>query len=348
MHSHGFFKVWTPYPPVFPALLYLATAVSGTYSGFLIFWRVLNVGLVLATAYLIYRLHGPAHQPRALAAAAGFVLLNATYSSRVTIGYYIDQFEYIPVFLTMLSLGFLRSGRVLSSALAAGVGAMTKIFPGVMLLVAPFHLRGRARLVFAGVFLLTCLAILVPFLLGGREQLVSWYQFTASRDGWETVWTYPDIKFPPIPGPRAFTQPFSNDARPFGWLTLITLGAMAAYLLLQRLFRATPRPARMALCLILLMLIFAKGVSSYFMFWVFPLLFVLYRPVSAFLITMLLMLVANIEFFRDTFWISIWVRHGIFAALLVHQSIAGLRERGERLGETNPGVGEEALSDGAA
>ena len=128
-----------------------------------------------------------------------------------------------------------------------------------------------------------------------------------------------------------FAKPFSR--RTFLKKTsaaTLTAASMLAYLWWQRRTASSMLFTRKTLCLLLLLLIFSKGVSSYFIFWIFPLLFVCYRPILAFTICVVFMLVANIEFFVDTYWISIWTRHAMFVALFVHQA---LRSQKDDMGE---------------
>jgi hypothetical protein len=335
MHGGGFFNVWTPYPPVFPILLYLTTSILMAYSGFLLFWQSLNVALVAGVALCIYKMLFTRDRHRALLAATGYVLINATWNSRLTIGLFVDQFEYIPIFLVMLSMYLLMRNRLVWSAVVAGIGAMTKLFPAVILLLALFSLERKHKIRYTAVFALTCIVIISPYLIGGTQPLRSWFEFSAARGGWETIWTYPQIKFPPIPNPRQLTVPFTSDARPYGWLAWLTAASMLAYLWWQRRTASRMLFARKTLCLLLLLLIFSKGVSSYFIFWIFPLLFVCYRPMLAFIVCVVFMLVANIEFFVDTYWISIWTRHAIFVALFVHQA---LHSQKDDMGELPAGI----------
>lgn len=325
MHERGFFNVWTPYPPVFPVVLYLTTSVFRTAASFLLFWKILNIGLVGGIGFYVYKILAIHDRDRALFAAAAYVLINATWNSRLTIGLFMDQFEYLPILLVMISVYLLMRGRLAYAAVVTGIGAMTKLFPGVIVLVALFGLNRKQKIRYMAIFVVTCIVIVSPYFVGGTQPLRSWYEFSASRGGWETVWTYPKIKFPPIPKPILLTVPFTHDARPYTWLGWLTAASMLCYLWLRRRKRSDLRFAREALCLILLLLIFSKGVSSYFIFWIFPLLFVRYRPVKAFLICVAFMLVANIEFFTDTYWISIWTRHIMFILLFAHQALSSAR-----------------------
>jgi len=329
MHERGFFSVWTPYPPVFPGLLYMLSAFQKEVAGFINFWKILNlVGLALI-AHLVYRLLEKRGAERALPAALGFALINATWASRLTIGLYMDQFDYLPILLMLASLYFLMREKTRLSAVFCGIGVMTKMFPGVVLLIALFTLERRKKMVYLITIAVVCVAILVPYLIRDTEPLVSWYDFTASRDGWETIWHYPTVKFPPIPNPQLLVEPYRNDARPYAWLTWLSALSMLGYMVWQRAGRAriSASMPQQALCLLLLFLIFSKGVSSYFVFWAFPLLFICYRPLPAFILSSLFILVANTEFFVDTHWYSIWIRHGIFAGLLLGQLASQYRTR---------------------
>ncbi len=334
MHERGFFNVWTPYPPVFHALLYLLTAFQTGIAGFINFWKILNLAGIASIAYVVFRLLEMEGRERALTAAFGFALVSATWASRLTIGLYMDQFDYLPMVLMLLSLYFLVKNRVALSGALCGAGFMTKMFPGVLLLVALFSLEMKRKIVYVAAFAAVCAAILAPYLFRSTEPLVSWYNFTASRDGWETVWHYPTVKFPPIPNPKLLVEPFRSEARPYAWLGWLTALSISAYMV-WRWKRAGPAgasAARQALCLVLLLLIFSKGVSSYFVFWVFPLLFLCYGPLAAFVLCCAFLLVANIEFFVDTHWASIWIRHGMFVGLLVAQIVTQHRRARELQG----------------
>ena len=327
MHERGFFEVWTPYPPVFPMLLYVLSAFQKEITGFINLYKILNlVGLALI-AGLVFRILRDEGVLKAMPAAFGFALINATWASSLTIGLYMDQFEYLPIIMMLLALFLLMRNRPLLSAVFCGIGFMTKVFPGLILLIALFNLERRRRVVYLTTFAVVCGAILLPYLIRDTEPLVSWYNFTASRDGWETVWHYPAVKFPPIPDPDVLVEPFRSNARPYVWLTWLSVISMLGYMVWR--MRGGPRGfaglPQQALCLLLLFLIFSKGVSSYFVFWIFPLLFICYRPIPAFVFCTVFILAANVEFFVDTHWLSIWTRHGLLAGLLAQQLISQLR-----------------------
>lgn len=327
MHEKGFFNLWTSYPPVFPGLLYVLSGFQRDLVGFINFWKILNVALVLGITYMVFRIIAVEDRRRAFMAAFGYALINATYNSRLTIGLFMDQFDYIPTLLVLISLYYLMKRRSALSSFFCGVGTMTKVFPAVMLLIAVFRLQNRQKVIYIAVFAVTCFAILLPYFINGIEPLVSLYNYTASRDAWETVWHYPKVKFPPPTRTEPLLEPFRSDARPYSWLGWLTAVSLLGYMVWLRKVRANASFAQQVLCLLLIILIFSKGVSSYFVFWIIPLIFICYRPLLAFILCCVFILVANIEFFVDTHWPSIWIRHLLFIGLLLGQVIAQYRTR---------------------
>ena len=326
MHSEGFFEVWTPYPPVFPAFLYVYSGILGGSEYFLLLWKVLNVTLVVATAFLVYKIVERRSRKTALVSAVGYLLVNATWNSAITVGLYFDQYDYFPVLAMMVSLYLLMEGKIIPSALACGIATMTKLFPAVVLPVALISLDKRDRVRYLLFFALACFVVVLPFLVINVEPLLSFLRFTATRDGWETVWTFPDIKFPPPVPPESLATPFVGNTQAYRWLPWIMAASALGYLWWQsKVQTETPAPKRV-LVLLLVYLIFSKGVSSYHIFWIFPLLFVVYRPVYAFAICSAFLLVGNVEFANaaiepPTFWLSMFLRHAMFVALLVHQIV---------------------------
>lgn len=326
MHSEGFFEVWTPYPPVFPAFLHIYSGILDSWEGFLLLWKVLNVTLVVAIAFLVYKIVETRSRKTALVSAVGYLLVNATWTSAITVGLFFDQYDYLPVLFMMVSLYLLMEEKIIPSALACGIATMTKLFPAVILPVALITLNKRDRVRYLLFFALACFVVVLPFLVVDVEPLLSFYRFTATRDGWETVWTFPDIKFPPPVPPESLATPFESNTQAYQWLTWIMAASALGYLWWQSKVQSETSAPKRVLVLLLIYLIFSKGVSSYHVFWIFPLLFVVYRPVYAFAICSAFLLVGNTEFANaaikpPTFWLSIFLRHAMFVALLIHQLV---------------------------
>jgi hypothetical protein len=178
---------------------------------------------------------------------------------------------------------------------------------------------------YALVFAALALIVTLPWLIAAPNSLRSFLRFTAARRSWETIWTFPHIQFPPIPPPDYFLVPFDGSGAPVSWLPWLTLIAMTVYLAWWGRQPVRDAPAAV-LALLLILLIFSKGISSYYPFWLFPPIFVVYRPVQACVICLTFLLVGNIEFIeqeplmlrRGVYWMAIWGRHALLVGLLAH------------------------------
>jgi hypothetical protein len=314
--ENGLFHTWTPYPPLFAVFLYGMSLFVGSMS-FVLFWKLLNVMLVLGISFFLYKMLEQRDKNAALLAAFGYVLIHLTWKSTVTIGWYFDQFDYIPIFFMVGALYLLQQHKRTISAILCGLGIMTKLFPVVVLLVALFRGSIKERMRYVAIVFFVCLLVMLPFFLVDSSTLTSWLDFSGSRDAWETVWHYPAELFPPIPEVASFSAAFISDENPYLWLMLLTVVSMLGYMWWQKKRETSVTVERVVLVLLLLLLIFAKGISSYFIFWLFPLIFLCYKSKYAFTICAVLLVIVNLEFWW--YWESIFLRHGVFIGVLVHQ-----------------------------
>lgn len=325
LHEWGLFAIWTPYPPLFSLYIYLLTTFFNEPEVFFLAWKLLNLAMILMIGFLIYQIKVK-NERTALVSAFGYMIINLTLTSAITIGYYFDQYDYLAVLCMMTSLYLLVSNRVSGSAILCGIGTMIKIFPGAILPIALVVLdKPMKQFKYFGFFALACATTVLPWLIANPGALRSFYEFSASRDAWETIWTFPELKFPPIPRPESFVLPFHADANPYPWLNWIAGATGLGYLWWKRNSATEMARPRMLLALLLILLIFSKGISSYYIYWVFPLLFVIYKPLCAFVACGALLLVGAIEFVSSpiepvTYWISIFARHIIFLGLLIQTS----------------------------
>lgn len=410
--ERGFFNVWTPYPPLFTLLHYglvkgfggptdllaryffegdrgpeAVAAYEVTLASMKGIWACFQAAFLAGHAALVYALARAGLRPReATLSAVAFVLFNLSWCSQIVIGVTCDQFDYIPSFFFLLGLLWLSRGRVEASALAAAAGVLTKIYPGLLIPLAWASLKtARRGALYTGVCAGACLIAVTPFLRVNPDIFMATYQWSASRPGWESVWSYdsaqPERKpFPPMPVPAAmvglFDSPVPNvvlvldDGQSLpgrevreqaGHVTLefwngerieverrrvkavlqprsverkdrmlmaATLAALlAAAWFFRRAIRCPSGLLRGALLFVLILLFFSKGVSSYFLLWFFPLLFVVYRPLAACGLFSLFLVAGNLEFVGGLkelpyYWPSIFLRQVLFAALAADQAIA--------------------------
>ncbi len=321
MRDEGLFAVWTPYPPLFSLFLYGYTTIFSDWDSFFLSWKVLNIVMVLAIGFLIYMIVKRRNREMAFPAAFGYVLINATTTSAITIGFYFDQFDYLPIFIAMASLYMLMIDRPVESAWLCGIGTMTKLFPVMVLPIAVISQDLRKRVWYVLFFALACLIAVLPWLIANPRSLRSSYEFTRSRDAWETIWTWPHINTAVVPLANSLAIPYGDDSNPYSWLIGLAAAATLGCLWWQRKDKTKEIMPKKPLSLVLVLLIFSKGVSSYYIFWIFP-LFVVYKPIHAFVACAVLLLVGNIELVGVdiqplTYWISIFARHAIFLTLLL-------------------------------
>ena len=328
MDAHGFFNVWTPYPPVFPALFYGAHRIlpAGWMQPA---WQVFNIALVLGQAALVFAIcrrivPGSPTASRKVSAVAAFAWIVAMWQPRsaVLLGPWMDQFDYLPTFLLLLGLLLLLNGRDLPSAIVCGLGVMTKLFPGVLLLAALPYLGLKRGARYAAVTIAVCVIIAVPFLAANSRAFMSTYRWSASRPAWESVWAWafppygnrePIANLPETLNPTLvearFAQPYDpqNDPiaqyrtaserwDPVNHVTIpLQLAALAAVALLMGRRRTPTGLCRGVLLLVLVFLFFSKGFSSYFIVWLAPLLCLAYPGAGGFALSALLILLGNTE-----------------------------------------------------
>jgi hypothetical protein len=360
MTREGPLVVWTPYPPVFP-LAHLALFHAFGFDAEVLWrhfflrdaavaeeaavavrqaqwaWSYMNGVLLVVLAGLLGRLVAATRgRSEAWIAAGAYLLMSQSYASRVLTGLVSDQFDYLPCALLVGSLLALARQSPGGSALAAALGAATKLFPVVVAPVAWWRLRdARDRAWYAGVFALVSVALWLPLLLLGQRPLVSFLRFTGDRGAWESVWLFPTKQLPPWPSASEMTglfdAPYATGSANAGtgayWalgvLTVVGLGAV--FVAARRRVHSPMEAVRCVLLSLLVILLFAKGFSSYFVQWFFPLLFVVYRAEHAAAWVGAFLVVGNLEFVGDPtswplYWPSLFLRHALLLALALHQA----------------------------
>lgn len=305
-------------------------------------WSGMNAVLLGVIGALIASLAAATRgRAQALLAGAAYLLMSQSYASRILTGIVSDQFDYLPcVFLLAALLALVREAPG-PSAVAAAVGTATKLFPVVLAPIAWLRLRSwRARAWYAGAFGVASAALWLPLACAGQRPVLSFLRFTGARGAWESVWLYPSMRLPPWPPssemrglfdvpypPPGVAEHVGSALRP-AMGPLLGLATIAALLVLfalaRRRLQAPMETVRCALLALLVTLFFAKGFSSYFVQWFFPLLFVVYRAEVAASWVAAFLVVGNLEFVGDPatwpmYWPSLFLRHGLLFGLAGHQ-----------------------------
>jgi len=329
MGKHGFFNVWTPYPPVFPALFY-GLYRTLTASLLLPIWVAANICLLLGQAGLIFaivRRISPGSSRAALHSAfvASFAFIVVMFQPRslVLLGPWMDQFDYLPTFLLLLGLFLLMRKQEAASALVCGLGIMTKIFPGVLVFAAFAALGWKRGLRYGGIAAAVCVAVGAPFFIANNDAFLSTYRWSADRTPWESVWAYafpgrgtrellanlPEARSPALIEqqfavpyrPQEDVPPEHGPQSPSNLVNRLTMSLTAVSMILTSVLVARTKDksggdlCRGVLVLVLIFLIFTKGFSSYFVVWAAPLICVAYPGAGGFALCALLILLGNTE-----------------------------------------------------
>jgi hypothetical protein len=225
--------LWAQYPPLFPFLMVGLWRVSALLPPweFPSLWFSLLLGGVfllfetgnLALIYAISRQFGD--QQKALRSAWFYTAL---FTPVYTL---TGWFESYPIFFFLLSLYLLLRGRPLLSALTSGIGFMIKLIPVLLLPIGArmsnikyqmanskyqmSHEQGRRGwrrwcvtirflnlsfdichlIVYLGVFVLTVVAIGLPFYLLNPRLVWGSFVMSGVRAPWETVWALLEGEF---------------------------------------------------------------------------------------------------------------------------------------------------------
>ena len=354
MARQGVFNIWTPYPPIFPVLFYALSSLTGaSVPANTVAWQCFNLVLLAGIAGLVFSVvRRRAGRETAVISVVGYCLVNLSWAGSILVGPWCDQFDYLPILLILVSLLLLLRGRTHWSAVVCGVGAVAKVFPAIMLFVAASRLKGRAVLAYFATVAAVALAVCLPFLIVNHRSFLSTYAWSASRHGWETVYLWPrDVRdpnvlkgcFPPMATREQmeslFAKPYDKSmdeqaAAREPWhmaaLPFVCLAFLVAGVVLSRRSAGEPEHAfRATLLMLLIFLIFAKGISSYFVLWLMPFLCIVYPGFAGVGMCAALLLVGNLEFFRfpSFFWLAIWLRHFLLVVLAWHQASALFRNR---------------------
>ncbi|MGQ9584686.1 MAG: glycosyltransferase 87 family protein [Anaerolineae bacterium] len=281
---YPFVNVWAAYPPLFPYLmigLYRLSALIPAWNNTGVwFYTLLGTVLLLFEAgnlILIYclahRLGGPAQARR----ASWFYALLFVPVYTLT-----GWFEAMPLCFFLLALYALVLGRHRWSAVATGLGFMSKLVPALLVPLALRTLwdrkgrRWREMALYLFLVATVVLLIALPFLFTEPRLLLGPFQTQAHREPWESLWALWDGQYS-YGIVRADIRNLENVGGPqmptrVPW-PLVTAGFALAFLFLYtRPTRWTEPRSQVAfagLCTLGLLL-YSKGYSPQFAVWVLP------------------------------------------------------------------------------
>jgi len=97
--------------------------------------------------------------------------------------------ESIALFFALLAVYYMLSKKAALTGLSVGIGAMTKIFPVLLIIPAAKKLKpSRDKVLLLGSTTMVVLFANLPFMIGNPFMWIGAYTFHGARGPWETVW----------------------------------------------------------------------------------------------------------------------------------------------------------------
>lgn len=290
MSAQGFYPYvhyWMEYPPVFPWLVVAAYKVSvwlATGPAAEACFYALISGLLVAcevgSFVLLYRLARVLSGPETAWRSALLYLLLF-----VPVYLWTGWFDSLPTFLLLSALYLLITQRERLSAVAAGLGLVTKVFPALALPLALCSLPGWPRkLVYSAIVAGVVGIIVLPLLVVNSAMLWVSVQAMLGRPSWETVWAILEgyygggavARFAQRLDPASAIAGSHASSLPWALVTLV-FGLL--YLVFYGRFWGTrnrlPIIAAAGFTLHLLLL-YSKGYSPQYLTWLAPLLVIVF------------------------------------------------------------------------
>jgi len=274
------------YPPI-GFLTYMPFALLSNFDliTFAAFMRSIDAFFLIMSVWLIYIIVYKIRGRRDAFLSAFIVMISIS-----TVSYSTHANEPIALFFALLGIYFLLEKKAVSTGLAIGLGAMTKLLPGLLIFPAIKRLKlTREGVVLIGV---TCTAVLflnLPFMISNPFMWWGTYSYNGARGPWETIWAliekwyshggaealhpYSEV-FIPYSQLATIYQPSPYDhafyAWNYPWLpALLTILGFGSLLLSYVLINENDVVEGFALALFLF-IFFSKGYSPQFTIFMLP------------------------------------------------------------------------------
>jgi hypothetical protein len=292
-----FLDFWLEWPPLVPWLTVGAYQLALLLPPWLDdarLWFILILGSVfvlfeLGNFILVYRLARRLFQSAATINRVLWLYAGLFAPVYTMLGF----FDGLALFFILLALYLLLDDHRFPSAIAVGVGFMTKIVPGLMLPVAGRRLWYQHREnnreggieigLYVVAFGLTVFVVLVPFLIGGSQWVLAAARSMLSRSSWETIWAVMEgyYGFGLVLGDRlnpAETGFAAHDGWPSSvwWLITLAFAGLYAFIFTRPANYDRPRNviAFTGLTVAIFML-YSKGYSPQFLIYLLPFILLL-------------------------------------------------------------------------
>ena len=337
-----FIDYWYEFPPLFPFLsigLYQLTAAStGALHSYVYALTMVMLAFDVGCLILLYRLARHFWGERtALRCSWVFLALP------VSLIYAWRTFDSMTTFWMLLALYWLlatetnrasQRWRFILSAVALGLGVMTKYVP-VLLLPTVWILRPvKSALVYTAIVIAVVLLIFGPIIAANPDFGIASLKAQASKSSWQTIWAlidgnYGTGNFGPIAehfDPALATKLQGRPERIPSWLTLIPFLSIGLAVFL----RSRKEPGRSALpaaffsLTFALFLLWSKGWSPQWQMMLFPLVLLAFPGRNGVLYCVLFGLISFVEWpvllsrgMTEWLWLTVASRTSLLLGLAV-------------------------------
>lgn len=330
MGYRTFENLWTAYPPLFPAIMLpvfeLASRMPPWVDPRLAFHTLFGLTLLLFECGNFIFIHRLAQRLAPASQSSVTSLQSPTFYALLFTPVYtlLGWFEAIPLFFLLLALDLLLSAgrwRWIGSAVAAGLGFLTKLTPAILVPVAVrwlgarlswaaardewFRLRSPGGLLRPMLYVLTFTGIVVGLgylLVGGNLTLaLSSFRINAIRPPWQSLWAILDgfygFGLVPVDMRNLIGLERTHWESRLPWPAISTgFGLIYLWLYTRRYDWAQPRtPIAFTAVSVIWLFLYSKGWSPQFLVWVLAFLVLLMPTLRGMVIASLLSVVNVVE-----------------------------------------------------
>lgn len=347
-----FLHYWYEFPPLFPflslGLYWLTAATTGAMHTYFYALAVVMVAFDAGTLVLLHRICNRLWNSRTADTAALIYL-----ALPVSMIYTWRTFDSMTTFWMLLGLHWLLTGQDrdgsrrwnLLSAMALGLGVLTKYMPALLLPTAWAVLPVRRALGYTLVVIILVMLVLGPFLATSPELGIASLEAQAAKSSWQTIWALIDGNYgtgnvgPDAEhfDPTLATKLQGNSERIPAWLTLVPFAGVGVYFFIstRRFIRSGERAGQppnslhfQAVCLFLLtfalFLVWSKGWSPQWQMMLIPLVLLTFPGQNGALFCVLLGLVCFLEWpillsrgLTEWLWATVVLRTVLLSGLVV-------------------------------
>jgi len=177
---------WYEYPPIFP---YLSQAVYAVTSGYHAYATLLAAVLLIFEAgnlVLLYLIAQEVHNKETGLKVAWI------YSCLLAPIFFLwNGLDSLALFFMLLSLWWLLRNRKAPSAVALGLGLMTKYLPGI-LLAAVWRFKRKGALAYTLIVAAVAVVVLLPFAIASPSYTLASLRSQVGKSSWQTIWALID------------------------------------------------------------------------------------------------------------------------------------------------------------